>query len=1050
MATLIEITKKIIVSTFFFLFITSTSLFAQSNNIKGKVHDSNNEPLIGVTVTLYGASKGTITDVNGDYSITVESNSVLIFSYMGYKTQKITVGNRKNIDIILEESAIALDQVVVIGYGTMKRRDLTGAISSIDATQIQKTHATNLGQALQGRMSGVQVSNIDGTPGAGVNVLIRGVGSFGDNSPLYVIDGYPGTGMSGINPEDIESIDILKDASAAAIYGSRAANGVVIVTTKRGSKDGIKISVDATTSFQLKPNKLDVLNAQEFATLAVEVADLQSSPVLDAWRNPSSLNTIDWQDVMFKSGLKQNYNISIRGGSDKSQSSVSFGFTDQDGVVLFSSYKRYNAALTQDYTPYRWIKSSTNARVYYTDTNVGFGSGQGGVGRLSKIIPTMTGNPLTDQVEDANGNYGFFDQNANAVRDSENVYATAKKNDKKSISNGLNASTSLEIIPFDGLTIKTNFGVNFGNSWGYNFVPYNDVLSAPRDASYSQNAYNSVEWLWENTINYSKKIGLHSFDAMVGVSAQKNTTYNSSASGSGLASDGLRSIAALTIYTATGYHQTWSLASEFGRFTYKFGDKYIFTGTIRRDGSSKFATGYKYGIFPSVSGAWRIKEESFLKDVEAISNLKLRASYGEAGNQNIGLFQYQSSYSTGLRKYGYVFGQNKVYIDGMAQSFLPNPTLKWETSIQTDFGVDLGLFNNKLTITADYFEKKSKDFLLNIQMPAQTGYTQATRNVGSVKNTGCEVMLTYRNNDNKFKYGANLNITTVKNKIESLAAGKEEVANLQSLDFSTTGNATWAVFSMSRVGGSIGDFYGYETNGIIQTQDEIDALNANARQVSGIADLWYIASGTAPGDRKFVDQNADGIITDADRVVIGSPLPKFYGGINLNGEYNNFDFNLFFNYSYGNQILNFMKRNLVSMGGSGSVGLENVSKEYYTNRWTESNKSNEYPRAVWSDVNGNSRVSDAFVEDGSYIRLKNVEVGYTITSKNIQKMLGAKLRIFMSVQNLFTITGYSGLDPEIGGSTSRTGTIGGVTASGVDVGIYPYSQSFALGLNLKF
>src|ERR1035437_5343160 len=421
MTNIIKNINKIIVSTFFFLFITAATLFAQTNIVKGKVYDINNEPLIGVKVKLNDLSKGTITDINGNYSLSAGNNSVLVFSYMGYKTTEIKIDKRKIIDISLEESTVALDQVVVIGYGTMKRSDLTGSISSIDASQIQKTHATNIGQSLQGRMSGVQVTNNDGAPGAGVQVLIRGIGSFGDNTPLYVVDGYPGVSISDLNPGDIESIDVLKDASAAAIYGNRAANGVVIITTKRGSKNGLQITVDATNSIQFKPAKLDVLNAQQFAKLATEIANNESSPVLDAWKTPSSLSTIDWQDMMYRSSFKQSYNISLRGGSDKSQSSVSFGLINQDGVVQFSDYKRYNAALTQDYTPYSWIKSSTNIRYSYTDSKTAFGSGQGGIGKLATLIPTMTGNPLTNQVEDASGNYGYFDKNASAVRDKENI-----------------------------------------------------------------------------------------------------------------------------------------------------------------------------------------------------------------------------------------------------------------------------------------------------------------------------------------------------------------------------------------------------------------------------------------------------------------------------------------------------------------------------------------------------------------------------------------------------------------------------------------------------
>ena len=1039
----------------FFLLICGSVMFAQTRTVKGKVVDKANEPLIGVAVNIKNTSQGSITDFEGNYSIQVNTeNAVLVFSYIGYDKQEIKVGARNVIDVVMHEASIALDQVVVVGYGTSKRGDVTGSISSIDAAEIKKVPVVNVGQALQGRMSGVQVTNNDGTPGAGVQVLIRGVGSFGDNSPLYVVDGYPGASISNLNPSDIQSIDVLKDASAAAIYGNRAANGVVIITTKRGNADKMQLSVDATVSVQFKPSTFDVLNAQDFASLATEISKKENAPVLDAWANPSGLRTIDWQDLMYRAGLKQNYNLSLRGGSEKVQTSISLGLTNQEGVVRFSDYKRYNIALTQDYKPLKWLKSSTSLRYAYTDNKTVFGSGQGGVGRLAKLIPTMTGNPLTDEVENANGVFGFYDKNANAVRDNENVYARSKSNDQKNISHNLIANTSLEINPFKGLVFKTNFGISYGASSGYDFNPYDDRVPTTRLATYRQYASNSFEYLWENTLNYSNTFGKHSIDVLGGVSIQENTARNMSVYGEGLSSDGLRNLGSLqTMRDISGNQQTWSLASQFARLTYKFAERYILTGTVRRDGSSRFMRGNRWGVFPSVSAAWRIKEESFLKDVDFISNLKLRASYGEAGNQNIGLFQYQSSYTTGKRSsnYGYVFGQDKTYIDGMVQAFLPNPNLKWETSKQTDIGIDLGFFNNKLMLTADYYIKKSSDFLLEIQMPAQTGFTKATRNVGGVKNNGFEFSVDYRDNSHDFKYGVNVNLTTVKNKIERLSPGKDAVANLQSLGFPTTGNTSWAVFSMSKVGGSIGEFYGFQTDGIIQNQAEIDALNANARRLNQDDNVWYIASGTAPGDRKFIDQNGDGVITDADRVSLGSPLPKFYGGINLSGEYKGFDFNLFFNYSVGNKILNFVKRNLISMGGEGSIGLQNVGKEFYDNRWTETNPTNKYPRAVWSDVSGNSRVSDAFVEDGSYLRLKNIEVGYTLPANILKKASISKLRIFASVQNLFTITGYSGMDPEIGQSmSSSTGVAGGVTASGVDVGIYPYSRFFTMGFNLEF
>jgi TonB-linked SusC/RagA family outer membrane protein len=615
-----------------------------AKRITGTVIDQAGEPVIGASVLEKGAAaNGTVTDTDGNFSLTVADNAVLKVSYIGYVTQEISVSSANNsgkrLIIKLMEDTQALEEIVVIGYGTAKRRDLTGAISSIASEQIVKVPVTNIGQAMQGRMSGVQVTNNDGAPGASVQVQIRGIGSFGDNTPLYVVDGYPGANISSINPQDIQSIDVLKDASAAAIYGNRAANGVVIITTKRGEEGQIQTSFDATTSVQFKPQPYNMLNSQEFVGLAMEVATRENSPVLAEWSNPAGLRTIDWQDVMYRSGLKQNYNLSLRGGTEKSLTSVSLGMMKHKGIVEFSDYNRYNTAFTHDYKPVKWLRSSTTARYAYTDEKVLFGSGQGGVGRLAKLIPTMTANPLTDLPDDGNGNYGYYSKTENAVRDNENVYARSKLNDQKNVHHNLTATTAIEIYPINGLTLKTNFGVSYGASSGYNFHPYDDRVPTTRKATYRQYASNSFEYLWENTANYSRTFDRHALDLLAGISIQENTARDINAEGEGVMSDGLRNLASMeNIRSIAGYQQTWSLASYFGRVTYKFDERYILTATVRRDGSSRFASGNRWGTFPSVSAAWRVKEESFLKELDAVSNLKFRASYGEAGNQNIGLF----------------------------------------------------------------------------------------------------------------------------------------------------------------------------------------------------------------------------------------------------------------------------------------------------------------------------------------------------------------------------------------------------------------------------
>ena len=638
-----------------FLLLSLPALQAQIK-ITGTVTDETKETVIGANITVKGTTIGTISDVNGKYSIEVPNQkAILVFSFIGYTTREIPVGKNKVIDVVMKEDGVMLNEVVAIGYGSAKKGDLAGSVAKVDMEELNKTPVASFDQALGGRVAGVQVVSGDGRPGAAANIVIRGSNTVSDNSdgsPLYVIDGFAtdDPNAAAYNPSDIESMDILKDASATAIYGARGANGVIIITTKRGNAKKMQLSVDATVSVQFKPSTFDVLNAQDFASLATEISKKENTPVLDAWANPSGLRTIDWQDLMYRAGLKQNYNLSLRGGSEKVQTSISLGLTNQEGVVRFSDYKRYNIALTQDYKPLKWLKSSTSLRYAYTDNKTVFGSGQGGVGRLAKLIPTMTGNPLTDEVENANGVFGFYDKNANAVRDNENVYARSKSNDQKNISHNLIANTSLEINPFKGLVFKTNFGISYGASSGYDFNPYDDRVPTTRLATYRQYASNSFEYLWENTLNYSNTFGKHSIDVLGGVSIQENTARNMSVYGEGLSSDGLRNLGSLqTMRDISGNQQTWSLASQFARLTYKFDERYILTGTVRRDGSSRFMRGNRWGVFPSVSAAWRIKEESFLKDVDFISNLKLRASYGEAGNQNIGLFQYQSSYTTGKR-----------------------------------------------------------------------------------------------------------------------------------------------------------------------------------------------------------------------------------------------------------------------------------------------------------------------------------------------------------------------------------------------------------------
>lgn len=1039
--------------------------FAQGRTVSGTVTAADEGTAIpGANVIIKGTSRGTVTDVDGKFSITVSDNAeTLVISSIGYASQEIVVGDRTNFSVNLAPDIQSLAEVVVIGYGTQERKDVSGAIASVTAAQIEKVPVSTLDQALQGRSPGVQVTNNDGSPGAGITVQIRGTGSFGDNTPLYVVDGYPISGsLNTLNPNDIASMEILKDASATAIYGSRAANGVVIITTKRGKKEGIQVSLDVYSSIQMKPKQYDVLNAQQFTTFASEIAAQESYPVLPEWSNPSSLRNIDWQKELYQTGNRQNYNISLRGGSEKVQTAFSVGYLKQKGIVKLSDFSRYNATLNLDYTPNTWLKASASVKYTRTGGAVRFGSGQNGVGNLTKLVPTMTGNPLTDEVKDANGNYGYYTKNAAAVAGQTNILADIETQDRQNANNNLLASAYLEVTLVKGLKVKTNFGINSSDYSGYYFTPTNSrVEPAPR-AYYSQSANNTIEWLWENTVSYSMTFNDHAVDFVGGVSAQENKYRQIGLAGYGLVSDELRNAGSLeSITDYYGNQQIWSLASEFARLTYKFKDKYILTGTVRRDGSSRFGPGNKYGVFPSVAAAWKIMEEPFMANVPVLSDLKLRGSWGQTGNQNIALFQYQGTYGSGtslVDNRGYVFGVSKTYYDGLALESLPNPDLKWEATTQSNVGIDAAFLEGKVTLTADYYNKVSSDFLLDIDVPSQTGFSKATRNVGSIKNNGLELALGYRQSTGVFQWGVTANITTVHNKIQRFADGLKAVRNFTDMGFANYGSASWTVFSQSEIGGQVGSFYGFKSAGIFQAQSEIDALNAEAVTKNG-AGTFYQSSATAPGDRKFADLNGDGRITDDDRAIIGSPIPKFYGGLNFDGTYKQFDFSMFWYFSYGNDILNYARRNLESLATNGGVGIENVGEDFYKNRWTETNHSTTMPRAVRNDVSGNTRVSDAYVEDGSYIRLRNIQIGYTFPVELSSKISLTKARVYISAQNLFTITKYTGLDPEIGqvtdpnagrGTANPNAPVRSVQATGLDVGNFPNSRFYTLGLSLQF
>ncbi|MGZ3951479.1 MAG: SusC/RagA family TonB-linked outer membrane protein, partial [Flavisolibacter sp.] len=792
-------------SCFLILFVFISSIAFSQTKVSGRIIGSDNKPVAGATVTVKGTTTATQTDNAGDFTISAPSNSTLVITAVGFSPLEVDVNGRSTINAKIETTSSQLEQVVVVGYGTQKRKDVTGAISSVTSAQIEKVPVTTAQQALQGRAAGVQIVNNDAAPGSNISVLIRGVGSLasGGNNPLYVVDGYPTTGgINNINPNDIASIDVLKDASATAIYGIRAANGVVIITTKKGTKGRTQVSLDAYVSSQSKPKEYNLLNAQQFATLSneVEAADpTHSYQGLPVWHTPNALHTVDWQNAVYRQGITQNYTLGIRGGSDKVQAAMSFGYYDQKGIVIGSFFKRYSLNLNLDYQATSWLKSSTSIKYSYQDASTPLGTG--GLLNVATNPPTMdSGSRLTYQIKDPNGNYGFYNPLKNVVSGFGNPVYSVETNQSSNKTNYVLASSFLEATILPGLRVKSNLGTNVTNFASFYLQPEDNRASLQypaavvTPANYHQTLNRTFEWLWENTIAYDKTFGSHTINFVGGISAQENTWTGMGGGGipPNTVTRDLSLVSNLTLDqntpgTNTGNGQnTYSLASEFARLTYQFEDKYMITGTIRRDGSSKFDTGHKYGTFPSVAVGWRLKNELFLKNANWLSDLKLRASWGKVGNEApIGLFQYQSLYAGnypsnvnggGNDNLGYPF--NKIYQNGIAQVQPANPTLKWETDEQQDYGLDAGFLNGALTVTADYFIRDSRDFLLRLASPAQTGYNYITRNVGSMSNKGWELAANYRgavSRDFQFDIGATF--TTIKNELISITSGTKFVTN---------------------------------------------------------------------------------------------------------------------------------------------------------------------------------------------------------------------------------------------------------------------------------
>lgn len=981
------------------LFI-SLGAFAQQITVKGHVKDDTGEPVIGASVLESKTANGTITDIDGNFVLTVPSNSVLTISFIGYATQEVTVNGKTSLTVVLKEDAKVLDEVVVVGYGTMKKSDLTGAVSSVGTKDIKDSPVANIGQAMQGKVSGVQIIDA-GKPGDNVTIKIRGLGTINNSDPLVVIDGIPtDLGLSALNMADIERVDVLKDASATAIYGSRGANGVVMITSKRGAEGAGKVSVTANWAFQNATNVPDMLNAAQYAALnndMLSAIDVDNS-LNPLWADPSALGKgTNWLDELLRTGIKQSYSVSYSGGTDKAHYYVSGGFLDQSGIVESVNYRRFNFQANSDAQVNKWLKFITNL-TFSTDVKK---SGDYNIGDAMKALPVFPVKNEDGSWSGPEGNAEWYGSIRNPIGPTQLVQNETK---------GYNflANITGEITFTRGLKLKSTFGYDAKFWFTDNFIPAYDWKPTPVEESSRYKSDNkSFTYLWDNYFVFDHTFARkHKIGLMAGSSAQWNEYDYLNAQKNLFMFDNIHEMDnGEKMYSLGGSSNGWSLLSLMARLNYSYEDRYLLTATVRRDGSSRFGKNNRWGTFPSVSLAWRMsQEEWFPKDNFGVNDLKVRLGYGVTGNQEIGNYAFVATYNTGT----YPFGTNNS--TALVSSTLSNPNIHWEEVRQTNFGIDLGLFNSRINLSLDAYIKNTNDMLVKASIPITSGFEDTTTtytNAGKVRNKGVEMTLRTINLQGPLSWETSVTATCNKNEILDLNSETPMYIN-------QIGNS---YVTMLKAGYPINVFYGYVTDGIFQNQKEVDM---HATQV-----------GAAPGDIRFKDLNNDGVINDEDRTVLGNPNPNWFFSMSNNLSYRGFELSVFLQGVAGNKIYN--ANNIDNEGMSAAYNQTTA----VLNRWTGEGTSYSMPRAVWGDPNQNSRVSNRFVENGSYLRLKNITLSYSFPKKWMQKIQIENARLSFSCENVATLTGYSGFDPE-------------VDVNGIDQGRYPISRTFSMGLNFNF
>lgn len=975
-------------------------MFAQQITVQGVVKDQTGETVIGASVMEKGTTNGTITGIDGDFSLNMSPNGTLVVSFVGYKTQEVQVKGQKQLQVVLSEDAEMLDEVVVIGYGTMKKSDLTGAVSSIGNKDIKDSPVSNLGQAIQGKISGVQIVDA-GKPGDNVSIKIRGLGSINNCDPLVVIDGVPtDLGLSSLNMADVERLDVLKDASATAIYGSRGANGVVMITTKRGTEGKGKLAVSANYSFQNATNVPSLLNAAQYAELSNDMMVNSGRNPNPEWANPSELGAgTDWMDELLRTGVMQNYTVSYSGGNEKSHYYVSGGFLDQSGIVKSVNYRRFTFQSNSDAQVLKWLKFSNNI-TFSADTKK---SGSYNIGDALKALPIYP-------VKNEDGSWSGPDGNSEWYGSTRNPIGPTELN--KSQTDGYNflANLTAELTFTKWLKFKSTFGYDAKFWFIDNFTPkYNWKPTPTEETSRYKSDNKSFTYLWDNYFLFDHTfLEKHRVGLMAGMSAQWNTNDYLNAQKNVFMFDNVHEMDnGEEMYAIGGNETEWALLSYMARVNYSYEDRYLLTATIRRDGSSRFGKKHRWGTFPSVSVAWRASQEKWFPKNDYINDLKVRAGYGVTGSQaSVGNYSYLASYNTSV----YPFGISSGNQTALVSSTLANPYIHWEEVAQTNIGFDASLFNSRVMFSFDAYLKETRDMLVKASIPITSGFEDTTTtytNAGKVRNQGIEMSLHTINLTGELGWETNLTATYNKNKIKDLNSDVPYYINQINNSYVT----------MLAKDYPINVFYGYVTDGIFQNQSEV---NTHAVQ-----------PGAEPGDIRFRDLNNDGVINDSDRTVIGNPNPSWLFSMNNSLSYKGFELSVFLQGIAGNKIYN-----ANNIDNTGMAAAYNQTTDVLK-RWQGEGTSNSMPRAVFGDPNQNTRVSDRFVENGSYLRLKNITLSYTFPKQWLQKAQIENARLSLSCENVATITGYSGFDPEVG-------------INGIDQNRYPISRTFSLGLNFNF